>query len=201
MHGHDAAPSGHTPTVLPTPDPDPNSTPDPHPDPDPDPAAVRAKLVELRDVQVQHLRDYSAKAAFPRNTYEPGQVNVFVDEDGNICAAANLIALSGNMDLVQQTAATNNFIVLRDVHDGALHDWMLTSGLTQEEIALIQEPYWEEPVDPKLAGDFRQMETERLQQHFSLVDATLAQNTDASLDLTMQRLADRPELMRALLAS
>lgn len=202
MHGHDAAPTGHT-SVVPKPTPDPIPDPDPVPDPvpDPDPAAVRAKLAQLRDVQVQRLRDYSARAAFPRNTYAAGQVNVFIDEDGNICAAANLIALSGNMDLVRQTAATNNFIALRDVHDGELYDWMLTSGLTQEEIALIQEPYWEEPSDPQQIGQFRDSETERLQQHFALVDETLAKSTEASLDLIMERLADRPDLARALLAS
>ena len=44
-------------------------------------------------------------------------------------------------DLVKQVAEQNNFIRLGDVKQGPLMDWILTSGLTQDEIVAIQEPF------------------------------------------------------------
>jgi hypothetical protein len=51
---------------------------------------------------------------------------------------AELIYRSGRADLVDQVVATNNKLRLADVQDGTLHDWMMSSGLTIEEIAMVQ---------------------------------------------------------------
>ncbi|HUH03653.1 MAG TPA: hypothetical protein VML75_16775 [Kofleriaceae bacterium] len=102
--------------------------------------ALRTNLAARRALNLQRLHTYATAGVFPKNRHSDGPLNVFIDEDGHICAAANLIDLDGHGDLVRATAASNNFLVLRDVTSGPLMDWMLTSGFTQEEIALIQEP-------------------------------------------------------------
>lgn len=168
---------------------------------EPNPAyLVRAKLATLRAVQIQRLTAYSNTGVFPRNRATTGLINIFKDEDGHLCAAANLIALSGDRALVDKTAAADNFIRLVDVKKGALLDWMLTSGLTIDEIDRIQEPYMgsDEPSipEPTIIASERQ----RLQAHFTRVLAELRRNTRASLDLATAEVLAHPELVARVLA-
>lgn len=74
----------------------------------------------MRRLQIERLRDYAANGVFPKNRVRPGMANIFIDEHGALCAAANLIALSGNRALVDDTANTNNLIRLADVKAGPL---------------------------------------------------------------------------------
>ena len=150
-------------------------------------AAWRKKLAARRQDDIQRLHDYWVAGQFPVNRDADGMLNVFVDDQGHLCAVANLLKLSGQDTLVAQTAEDQNFIVLRDVHDGPLMGWMLTSGLTQEEIALIQEPY--EPYQPDPLA--QQQEIERLQRHFKMVERQLREDSDQSLDVALDRLAPR----------
>ena len=64
--------------------------------------------------------------------------SVFVDSNGTRCPMAELIYRSGREDLVAAVAQEANGVRLADVHDGPLHDWMLASGLTRDEINMIQ---------------------------------------------------------------
>ena len=149
----------------------------------PDHADLRASLADARARHIQHLRDYAAAGEFPRNRIAPGMINVFIDEDGRLCAVANLMVKGGARALVDATAKANNTIVLGDVTDGPLMDWMLRSGFTQEEIAVIQEPYMEDR-SPVSWLD----EQKRLREHFDKTIAMLEATTDASLDLAVARL-------------
>jgi hypothetical protein len=65
-------------------------------------------------------------------------LSVFMDANGNRCPMAELIHKSGRDDLVAAVVKENNAVRLADVHDGPLYDWMLSSGLTQPEIAMVQ---------------------------------------------------------------
>lgn len=156
-------------------------------------AKVRSHLATQRQIQVSRLAAYSAKGIFPRNTVATGLLNVFVDDAGNLCAAANLIALSGNRALVAKTAKRDNFIRLVNVKKGALLDWMLMSGLTVEEIDRIQEPYMGMPMEPE--PSVIAAETRRLQLHFNRVLAELSRNTEASLDAATDRVMKRLDLV------
>ncbi len=179
----------------------------PAPEPDPAPAvdlvAVRDALAARRQVNLDRLLAYANAGVFPLNRHSDGPLNVMIDEDGHICAAANLIALDGHEDLVRAMAAKNNFVVLRDVHSGPIYDWMMTSGFTQEEIAMIQEPYMpivEEPAPepnqpPVIAQDWATKERARLQGVLRGVHSVLVANSDKSLGLAMQRLEAQPALM------
>lgn len=169
--------------------------------------AVRAKLAANRQANLGRFRAYQAAGVFPSNTYTKSKLNVWLDEQGHFCAAATIIRSSGQVDLANSVAAQNNFIRLGDVRQGPVMDWILTSGLTQVEIAAIQEPfegvgggrrYEPEPVvavDPAL----RKREDARLRAKYKQVEAQIVKHAAASLDAATDRLMKNPALAAQLL--
>ncbi len=153
-------------------------------------ARVRADLASARRRHLGMLRRYARAMEFPMNTYQPGMLNVFIDEQGHICAAANLIARDGQRELVDATAAQQNFLRLADVREGPLLDWMLRSGFTQEEIARIQEPYFniDDQLPPRDYAREREDEKRRVRGVLLSVARELERDTDASLELATDRL-------------
>ncbi|HLK37780.1 MAG TPA: hypothetical protein VKU41_13560 [Polyangiaceae bacterium] len=105
-----------------------------------DHAAVRSWLASHRARQIERLDAYARAGAFPHNYAQPIAAHVFRDEAGRLCAVANLVHQDGRDDLVRATARDRNDLAIADVRDGALFDWVLASGLTQEELARIQLP-------------------------------------------------------------
>jgi len=101
------------------------------------PTTAAAELAGRRAQIISWLHDYRVAGVYP--TDAAGQpLSVFVDARGVRCPMAELIHKSGRDDLVAAVQREHNAVRLADVHDGPLHDWMLASGLTQEEIALVQ---------------------------------------------------------------
>jgi hypothetical protein len=147
---------------------------------------VRDQLAARRKVQIARLHAYAEKGVFPRNTVSKQVINVFRDGDGHLCAVANLVDLDGKHALVDQTARTDNFIRVAEQSSGELHDWVLTSGLTKEEIARIQAPYMPMQKDDEA---WQEQEDARLKAHFADVERELLASTDASLDVAVSRLA------------
>ncbi len=105
------------------------------PTPAPSPHAV--ELAARRAQMLGWLRDYTVAGVYPTDAYGR-PASVFVDDKGVRCPMAELIHKSGRDDLVAAVHVEGNAVRLADVHDGPLHDWILSSGLTQEEIALVQ---------------------------------------------------------------
>lgn len=175
-----------------------------------DRAAVRAKLAKNRVANLARFRVYQKKGVFPSNTFTDGKLNVWLDQFGNLCAAATIIKLSGQDDLVMSVADQNNFIRLADVTSGPLMDWILTSGLTQDEIAAIQEPFMPvtrepvmEPSPEPLVVDagMRRAENRRLARKYKQVEARILKRTSKSLDAATDRLMANPDLAMKFLAS
>jgi len=173
-----------------------------------DRAAIRAKLAANRAANLARFRAYQQKRVFPSNTYTDDKLNVWLDRQGHLCAAATIIKMSGHDDLVARVAAQHNFIRLAEVTEGPLMDWMLMSGFTQDEIAAIQEPMMpvtREPVlepqpEPILANrGMRRAEDRRLVAKYRQVDRMLVKNRAHSLDRAVDRLMTRPDLARQLL--
>ena len=170
-------------------------------------AQVRAALVKARAQNLARFRAYQKKGVFPSTTYAPGKLNVWIDEDGNLCAAATIINASGRSALVQQVGEQNNFIRLADVKQGALMDWILMSGLTQDEIVAIQEPFVRvspepEPQQPILVdAKLRAQEDARLRATSRAVDKQIVKNAKGSLDRATDKLMKRQDLARKLVAS
>ncbi|MBA3393772.1 MAG: hypothetical protein H0T89_14080 [Deltaproteobacteria bacterium] len=175
----------------------------------PDRAAVRAKLAAARAANLAHFRSYQKKGAFPNNTYTSGKLNVWLDDAGNLCAAATIIKLSGQDALVARVAAQDNFIRLADVKHGPLMDWILTSGLTHDEIVAIQEPMMRvtdepslEPAQPIVVdARLRRLENRRLIAKYRQVDARIVKQQRRSLDAAVDRLMAKPRLAARFLAS
>jgi hypothetical protein len=165
-----------------------------------DRATVRAALAQARVASLDSFRWYQRTGVFPSNTYKPGKLNVWLDEDGHFCAAATIIKLSGQDALVNQVAEQNNFIRLADVKQGPLMSWILTSGLTQDEIAAIQEPFMDvtdrtEPSQPMLVdANLRKAEDARLRAKYRSVEKMIMKNTSKSLDRATDRLMKNPAL-------
>ena len=68
------------------------------------------------------------------------------------------MAFDCEIAMAQATADATSFLVLRDVHEGPLLDWILSSGFTQEEIALVQEPYFFQEVQEEQLSRQREMQ-------------------------------------------
>ena len=84
-----------------------------------------------------YLAEYTERGVFP--TDERGlPLSVFEDAHGVRCPMAELIYRSGHPELVAAIVAEDNHARLGDIHDGPVHDWMVGSGLTHDEIVMIQ---------------------------------------------------------------
>jgi hypothetical protein len=172
-----------------------------------DRATVRALLAKARGKNHAAFRVYQKKGTFPSNTYADRKLNVWIDENGHLCAAATIISMSGHRDLVMKVKDQNNFIRLGDVQQGPLMDWMLTSGFTQAELAMIQEPFMpvvDEPVmEPSrpivVDAKLRKAENARLAAKYKTIDKKLVQATRTSLDRAVDKLMKRPDLVSQLL--
>ena len=171
-----------------------------------DRAAVRDALVRARATNLSSFLAYQKKGVFPSNTYANRKLNVWLDDAGHFCAAATMIKMSGQDDLVLRTAEQNNFIRLADIAQGPLMDWILTSGFTQEEIAMIQEPFLpvvDEPAlsEPSLVdAELRKAEDARLRTKYRAVTRLLVKQQRKSLDIAVDRLMAHQELAWQLLA-
>jgi hypothetical protein len=141
---------------------------------------VYRQLAIRRECQIARLGEYAAKGVFPLNIDFPGKlVPYFVDHRGTHCAVGELVRLDGHTGIVADIVATNNHVRINDVNSGPLFDWIVASGLTKAECALIQPSY-------SRIEDYRhrqewQDEITRLQTHFAKVEQTLRSQEDKSL--------------------
>jgi hypothetical protein len=102
----------------------------------------RHTLANRRLVNMQRLRLYQLRGVFPQNEGQADHaVPIFVDNYDTACAVGHLMRDSGWTDEVAAIQRANNLVYVSDVHAGPLVDWVLISGLTQEEAALIQPAY------------------------------------------------------------
>ena len=171
-----------------------------------DRATVRAMLAEARARNLAAFHAYATAGVYPSNVYKNGALNVWRDQDGHFCAAATIIRTSGETALTDRVADQTNFIRLADVTQGPLMDWMLTSGLTQEELVAIQKPFnpvVEKPIAQPVAqvtldAKLRAAETARLKKVYAQVEKQLAKNEKKSLDLAVDRLMKHPALIEKL---
>jgi hypothetical protein len=167
-----------------------------------DRAKLRAALASRRAASVDHFLAYRDARVYPVNTYQPGMQHVWLDEQGNLCAAATLISHDWGRDAAMAVSFDDNFIRLADVEDGPLLDWILTSGLTHHEIVAIQEPGFagrEMPIEPQPDDPGRIAEIDRLFTVYNSVERQLRSMSDASLDDATDALMARPDLAKRFL--
>lgn len=95
-----------------------------------------------RSLALDWLREYRENADFGRNTLFPGERKLyFVDPGGRRCAVAWLLDASGECELVERIAATNNHAYVAELAGSAeLQSWLAEYGLSVEDAARIQGP-------------------------------------------------------------
>jgi hypothetical protein len=106
----------------------------------------RQRLAEERLTNVRRLHRYQRRGLFPINQHVADRAApVFVDNYDTACAVGHLMRESGWSEEVAAIQAENNLVYVTDVAEGPVVEWVATSGLTQEEAAIIQPAY---PLDP-----------------------------------------------------
>src|SRR5947207_9566104 len=105
--------------------------------------AWRQRLLAARLVQMQRLAAYRDRGTFPLNEGQSAHpAPIFVDRHGTACAVGHLMRCAGWTIDVDSIARSNNLLYVPDATHSAVAAWVLTSGLTLEEAALIQPGYY-----------------------------------------------------------
>lgn len=90
---------------------------------------------------LQLLDKYRAAGRFPINSYSRQRTPVFIDANNTYCAVAYLLQQTGQAAVAKRIAATNNLAWVKEIQDPALPAWQKVSGLSLEELKLIQGVY------------------------------------------------------------
>lgn len=165
----------------------------------PDRASVRKALEARRTKNLASFRAYRKGGVYPHNKWRMGPLNVWIDEDGHLCAAATMISKDGKDELVKKTGETNNNIRLQNVLEGELLDWIMTSGFTIEEIDRIQAPMIYPDDSMMKTEDALRAEDARLSKLYAATDAFLVKQSKRGLDTATDRLMKNPALAWRLL--
>ena len=95
-----------------------------------------------RRQQLDALAQYWKSGVFPRNSDFPTRrVPYVIDSGGRVCAVGHLLITSGRAKLARQLAQTANNAYIEDVKSPELDEWTSESGMTKEELAMIQPVY------------------------------------------------------------
>jgi len=160
-------------------------------------AVLRAKLAARREQVVERFLAYRDGRVYPVNNLPGGgKRHVWLDDYGNLCAAATLISGDWGREVAIRVGQSNREIKLAEVKTGPVADWILTSGLTHHEIVAIQLPG--DNIEIGLPQQPPQ-EIERMYQIYVDVERQLRGLWDESLDEAVDALMKRPELAKALL--
>jgi hypothetical protein len=105
------------------------------------PLGLTPKQMQARLERLDDLHDYRINGKFPHNP-QPGTLSpYFIDAEGVPCAVGYLIIASGNSELSNSIARTQNQAYIGEIRDPSLADWARKSGLTLEECERIQPGY------------------------------------------------------------
>ncbi|MBL8625896.1 MAG: hypothetical protein JNK64_31570 [Myxococcales bacterium] len=184
-----AAPPAHHPDPIATP----IHRPDPIARPAIDRAALKAKLAARRQANFERFIAYREARVYPLSP-GPGRQHIWIDASGRLCAAATMISADWGKDATVAAVEGNLAIRIADLTSGALADWMLTSGMIQQELVAIQVPGFEmrpEPQRPEVAIMY---------PLYVEVERQITSQWDANLDLAVDRLMAKPALAKAFLA-
>jgi hypothetical protein len=154
-------------------------------------------LADAREQRVADLEAYANAGLFPLNDGAFSHMTpVFVDRRNVPCAVAYLLLKSGAKELVEEVRQKNNLIRLWDLKEGPVLDWILASGLTREECALIQPSYGHDgrpgrPREPDTGDDnSRDVAALHIQNHLHSTVKKLRADSVQSLLVALQRLKD-----------
>lgn len=104
---------------------------------------LSANQLQARANNIALLAGYAEAGSFPRNITHRGRIPVFVDDRNVPCAVGYLMLLAGYTDFVGETRTNVNNIYIRQIKSDVFTKFHAESGLTLDELALIQPCYGE----------------------------------------------------------
>jgi hypothetical protein len=115
---------------------------------------VGQRLLQNRYVQLLRLKAYRDRGLFPLHEGQAAtSAPIFVDKHDTACAVGHLMRVAGWKHEVASIQLANNLVYVTDIESGPVAGWVLTSGLTVEEAALIQPAYGYFPTLPPSIPD------------------------------------------------
>jgi hypothetical protein len=107
-----------------------------------DSSALPREVQIARARSLDHLHAYIVRGEFPRNTDTAfTRTPCFIDHENRACAVAHLIIASGQRDLAARVDQIAHNARIRKMRLKELDRWAQQSGLTRDELALIQPGY------------------------------------------------------------
>ncbi len=95
---------------------------------------------------LQLLHDYWTAGIFPRNyEYADKRVPCFIDKDGRICGVGYLVEQTAGRQTAEEINNNNKYDKILAMNNKTVDSWIVASGLTKEECAMIQPNYGPSP--------------------------------------------------------
>lgn len=108
---------------------------------------LSADLQAKRNLLLNLLHDYWTKGVFPKNyDYLDQRKPCFIDKNGTICAVGYLVEQTTSRQVADNINSKHKYDELLAMNNTTVDEWVLTSGLTKEECAMIQPTYGPTPV-------------------------------------------------------
>ncbi len=110
-------------------------------------SGLSAELKKKRNLALDLLHNYWTNGVFPKNyDYADQRKPCFIDKDGTICAVGYLVEQTTSREVAEEINSKHKYDELLAMNDQTVDNWVLTSGLTKEECAMIQPTYGPMPV-------------------------------------------------------
>lgn len=105
------------------------------------PSTVSTSLMPRRQQMLDLLHTYHQQGVFPSQDAYEGRRPNFIDEQGRLCAVGYLIAQTAGIGLAREIDKDYSYAYLPEMKSSKLAAWAEKSGLTIEELAMIQPRY------------------------------------------------------------
>jgi hypothetical protein len=103
---------------------------------------LSTNLQTKRNHLLDLLHDYWTNGVFPKNyDYVDQRKSCFIDKDGTICAVGYLLEQTTSRQVADEINSKHKYDELLAMNNLTVDNWVLTSGLTKEECAMIQPTY------------------------------------------------------------
>lgn len=107
-----------------------------------DVSGLSPELRANRDYLISLLQDYRKAGKFPRNyDYFGERKPCFIDKDNTICAVGYLVEQTSGRCAAETINARFQYDEVLAMQDHILDSWIAQSGLSKEEVAMIQPTY------------------------------------------------------------
>jgi len=105
------------------------------------PNGLTALQKKNRETNLNTLHAYRIRGIFPVNDKHMGRQPYFIDKLNTYCAAGYLMQQSGADKMARDINRRQNYNFLADINHPDLMNWVYNSGLSLDELALIQPAY------------------------------------------------------------